>query len=84
MSSVAELSATGRRDDKCIFLFDMLDDEAWQFVDANIDDLLPHADILPVNGSKFAAGDEKKIDTYCKMVALVERLSAISADTMRL
>ncbi len=76
--------ADSPRTERCVFLFDMLDDDAWHFVNSGIDDLFPNAEILPVNGSKFAAGDDRKIETYCRMIGLVERLSALSDDTIRL
>lgn len=78
---VDDLITAGRRDDHCILLFDMFDDEAWAFVKSALQDWLPNAVTLPVNAMNFTADDAKKIDTYCEMIALSKKLLIVHCAT---
>jgi hypothetical protein len=72
---VEDLIAAGRRDDHCILLFDMFDDEAWVFVKSALQHWLPNAVTLLVNAMNFTDRDATKIDTYCDMIALSKNCS---------
>jgi hypothetical protein len=79
---VEDLIAAGRRDDHCILLFDMFDDEAWVFVKSAFQHWLPNAVTLPVNAMNFTERDATKIDTYCDMIALSKKLFVVHSSVV--
>lgn len=79
---VEDLIAAGRRDDHCILLFDMFDDEAWVFVKSALQHWLPNAVTLPVNAMNFTERDATKIDTYCDMIALSKKLFVVHSSVV--
>ena len=79
---VEDLIAAGRRDDHCILLFDIFDDEAWVFVKSALQHWLPNAVTLPVNAMNFTDRDATKIDTYCDMIALSKKLFVVHSSVV--
>lgn len=76
VTGIAELVGTGPIDDHCTVLFDMMDDDAWEFVNESLHTVLPNGVALPVNAMSFKPEHHHKLTLYSNMIGVASKLSA--------